>query len=173
MSTTTNSPYAQPAIVGGLVIGVLSALPIVYVGNACCCLWIVGGGITAAYLFQQNQAMPMATGDGALVGLLAGLVGAAVHLVLSIPLDILVGPIERTIALRLADMAGNMPSDMRDMLDQVTRRSAAAGIGVIVVHRIVVFMLMVVVGSIFSTIGGLLGAVIFRKPQPPSGAVGG
>ena len=29
------------------------------------------------------------------------------------------------------------------------------------------FMFMLVLGAIFSTIGGLLGAVFFRKPLPP------
>ncbi|HWF86504.1 MAG TPA: hypothetical protein VG222_16710 [Vicinamibacterales bacterium] len=167
MSTTTSSPYAQPAIIGGLVMGVLSALPIVYAGNACCCLWVVCGGITAAYVFQQNQTMPIATGDGALVGLLAGFVGAGVHLVLSVPIDIVMAPIERAMAMRLGDMAGNMPSGMRDMIDQFSQRSAEAGIGLILIRRVFLFMLMLVVGSIFSTIGGLIGAVIFRKSLPP------
>ena len=39
----------MPALLGGLFIGVLSALPIVGICN-CCCLWIVGGGVLAAYL---------------------------------------------------------------------------------------------------------------------------
>lgn len=146
--------------------GVLSALPIIYAGNACCCLWVVSGGVTAAYVFQQNQAAPIAAGDGAVVGLLAGIFGAGVHLVLSVPIDILMAPVERSIALRLADMAGNMPN-MRDAIDQFTQRSAEAGIGLILIRRAVVFICMLAIGSIFSTIGGLLGAVIFRKSQPP------
>jgi len=153
--------------------GVLSALPIIYAGNFCCCLWIVCGGMTAAYVFQQNQALPIAAGDGALAGLLAGLVGAAVQLVLSIPIDILFGPMERAMALHLIDRAGNMPFEWRDMVEHYARRSAEASIGLIVIRRIVAFMVMIVVGSVFSTIGGLLGAVIFRKPLPPGGAISG
>src|SRR6266496_5768116 len=74
----------QPALIGGVVMGVLSALPIVSVANACCCLWIVSGGLIAAYVLQQNQTGPITPGDGALVGLLAGLCGALVKVVLSI-----------------------------------------------------------------------------------------
>ena len=142
--------------------GVLSALPIIYAGNLCCCLWVVTGGVTAAYVFQQNHAGPITPGDGAWVGLLAGIVGAGVHLVLSIPIDILMAPIERSMALRLTEMAGNLPN-MRDAIDSFTRQSARAGLGLILIRRAVVFMFMLVIGSIFSTIGGLLGAVIFRK----------
>ncbi len=77
----------QPAVIGGVVIGVLSALPLVSAGNCCCCLWIIGGGAVAAYLLQQHQATPITVGDGAVVGAMAGLVGAVVDLVISIPVS--------------------------------------------------------------------------------------
>ena len=92
MSTTTKPSFAQPALFGGLVAGVLSALPIISAGNFCCCLWVVGGGAVAAYVLQQNTAAPVTPGDGALAGLLAGLVGAFVHLFLSIPLTLVMAP---------------------------------------------------------------------------------
>ncbi len=84
--------FTQPALIGGLVGGVLSALPLIAGGNLCCCLWIVSGGAVAAYVLQQNQSLPIGPGDGALVGLLAGVIGALVYLVLSIPINILVAP---------------------------------------------------------------------------------
>ena len=34
----------QPALFGGLFIGVLSALPIINLGNCLCCMWVIGGG---------------------------------------------------------------------------------------------------------------------------------
>ena len=48
----------MPALLGGLFIGVLSALPVVQICN-CCCLWIIGGGLLAAYLQQQNQPVSL------------------------------------------------------------------------------------------------------------------
>ena len=36
--------------------GVLSALPIISAGNACCCLWVVSGGVIAAYLLPAEHA---------------------------------------------------------------------------------------------------------------------
>ena len=35
----------QPALLGGLFIGVLSSLPVVGAANYCCCLWVVVGGV--------------------------------------------------------------------------------------------------------------------------------
>src|SRR5437016_305006 len=125
----------QPALIGGVVMGVLSALPIVSVGNACCCLWVVSGGIVAAYVLQQNQPAPTTPGDGALVGLLAGLFGAAVVAVLSIPIGLLVGPSERRIMERVLDSIGNMPSGgflevfsakVREALERSNRQEPSA-----------------------------------------------
>ena len=46
----------------------------------------MSGGAVAAYVLQQNQEAPITPGDGALAGLLAGIVGAFIYLVLSIPI---------------------------------------------------------------------------------------
>ena len=62
MTNGSKPNYGQPALIGGLVMGVLSALPLVSAGNICCCLWVVTGGLVAAYLLQQNQAMPISRG---------------------------------------------------------------------------------------------------------------
>jgi hypothetical protein len=145
--------------------GVLSALPLVSAGNVCCCLWVVCGGLVAAYVFQQNQTAPITPGDGALVGLLAGLLGAFVYLVVSIPVSIVVGPFERALMQRVADMAGT-PPEMREAIERYgsTDRSS---VGFFIVGRIVSFIFMLFVGAIFSTLGGLLGAAVFRKSPPP------
>src|SRR6476646_9272525 len=100
--------------------GVLSALPLISVGNVCCCLWVICGGVLAAYLLQQNQSTPITPGDGALVGLLAGLIGAIVQVVVSIPITFVVGPMERAMVQRFMEMAGNMPPEVRDMFERYT-----------------------------------------------------
>ena len=39
-----DSARLQPALLGGIFIGVMSALPIINAGNCCCCLWVLAGG---------------------------------------------------------------------------------------------------------------------------------
>src|SRR5262245_60742253 len=118
MTNGAKASYGQPALIGGLVMGVLSALPLISAGNLCCCLWVVSGGLVAAYVLQQNQSAPITPGDGALVGLLAGLAGAVVQVIISIPITLLVGPMERAMVQRVLDMAGTMPPEMRDTFER-------------------------------------------------------
>lgn len=147
--------------------GVLSALPIVAAGNACCCLWVVSGGMIAAYLLQQNQSAPITPADGALVGLLAGLIGALVRFVLQIPIDFLMAPIERAMLQRIIDM-GTLPPEWRDVFERYAGRDAEASFAFQVISRIGGLMMWVFIGGLFSTLGGLLGAAIFRNDQPPT-----
>ena len=145
--------------------GVLSALPIVSVGNGCCCLWVVSGGAIAAYLVQQNQAAPIEPGDGALVGLLAGLTGALVQFLVAIPIDAMLAPFEQAMMRRILDM-GSLPPEIRDALERYGRNDTMSGV-YFIVSRVVGLMFWLVVGAIFSTLGGLLGAMMFRKQIPP------
>jgi hypothetical protein len=142
---------------GGAVVGVLSALPIISVGNLCCCLWVVAGGVLAAYVLQQNQQTPIAPGDGALAGLFAGLTGAFIYLALSIPITILMAPMERVMMERVIE-SGRIPPEFRQFVGTYTGGALKLVAG---------FIFMLVVGAIFSTAGGLLGAAIFKKSLPP------
>lgn len=157
MSTTTRSRFAQPALIGGAVVGVLSALPIISVGNFCCCLWVVCGGAVAAYVLQQNEQRSMTPGDAALAGLLAGVTGAFIYLVLSIPITLLMAPMERIMMERIID-SGRMPAEFREYAG--TYMGGA-------IRLAVWFFFMLVVGSMVAALGGVLGSLIFKKPLPP------
>ena len=167
MTNGTKPGYGQPALIGGLVMGVLSALPLISAGNVCCCLWVLCGGAVAAYLYQQSLPGPITPGDGALVGLLAGLIGAVVQFALSIPIGLLVAPMERSFMQRALEIAGTMPPEMRDMIERYSNSEAQFGAGFMIMRRLAALVVWVFVGGIFSTIGGLLGAMIFQKKTPP------
>jgi len=165
----TKPNYGQPALIGGVVMGVLSALPLISAGNLCCCLWVISGGLVAAYLLQQNQSTPIAPGDGALVGLLAGLVGAAVQVLVSIPIGLLVGPMEREMVRRILDMSGAMPPEVRDAVERYGRDAQAGAL--FLLSRVFAFVIWLFIGAIFSTLGGVLGAAVFKKSAPPPGTI--
>src|SRR5262249_10921051 len=110
---------------------------------------------------------PIQPGDGALVGLLAGLVGALVQFIVAIPVSIMVAPFEREMLQRVLEMAGTMPPEMRDAIERYSGRSGELGIGVMILGRMVALVFGLFAGGIFSTVGGLIGAMLFKKDTPP------
>jgi|RhiMetdeSRZDD1v2_1073273.scaffolds.fasta_scaffold29895_6 hypothetical protein len=155
----------QPAFWGGLFIGVLSALPFVNLGNCCCCLWVLSGGVLAAYLRQQNSPVQIDVAEGAIVGLLAGLIGGVISAVLSIPMQMMVGPMQEQFIQRLLSNNPDLPPEARDAIERFAAGSAL---------RVAGMFIGIVVDVIFGMFGGLLGVAIFKKktpPPPPPGTV--
>ena len=89
---------------------------------------------------------------------LAGVVGAFVYLLLSIPITILVAPLERAMMERIVENAAGMPPEFREYVGTYLGSAIQVVVG---------FGFMLVVGSMFSTIGGVIGALLFKKSLPP------
>jgi hypothetical protein len=155
---------AQPALLGGLFIGVLSALPFISVGN-CCCLWIIGGGFLAAYLDSQNLSRNLTVGRGALDGFLAGTAGAFVWLIATLALDPLIAPMQQRFAEQMASQSQAMPPEVRVWFEGLAERSTSP------FRWVTGFFLQLFIGMVFAPVGGMLGAVFFKKNVPP--ALGG
>ena len=150
----------QPALIGGVAIGVLSALPVINLAN-CCCAWILFGGALAAYLMQQSHPEPIMIGDGAIVGLMAGMVGAFVWLVASVPINLAMAPFQAQMAQETLRNAGEIAPELREMIERFSN-GPVIGLGMLIG-----FFLMLVISTIFGMLGGLFGALLFRKSPPP------
>jgi hypothetical protein len=160
-------PKLQPALFGGLFMGVLSALPLISAGNCVCCMWVIGGGMLAVYVMQQNHPYPITAADGALVGVLAGLVGGVIGTIVSIPVDIMMGPIQRQLMERIISNP-DFPAESRTMIESMT----AAASGPTVAGTLVKLVMFEVVGVVFGMFGGLLGVSLFKKKDlPPPGTI--
>jgi hypothetical protein len=151
----------QPALLGGVTLGVLSALPIINLANLCCCAWIVSGGAVAAYLLQQQRPDPITAGDGAVVGLLAGAIGAGVWLLVELPLSLVMAPFQQSLIDSALRNASDLPPGVQMWMESL-QAGAARGAGLVFG-----FLVMLFVGSFFAMLGGLFGALIFRKSTPP------
>jgi len=154
----------KPAIIGGVVLGLLSVIPFVNWANVCCCLWAILGGALASYLYIKNSPVPATPGDGAILGALAGLVGAVISVVIGIPVSILMSGVMMGIVVRLMESIN--PSQAEMMRTQIEAGQTVAGA---MVNGLILAVLLV----IFSTLGGLIGIPIFEKrkrdvmPPPP------
>ena len=160
----------KPALIGGVVLGLLSVIPILSLGNACCCLWAILGGALASNLYIKKSPTPANAGDGAILGAMAGLVGAVITLVIGIPLSLLLGGVMSGLLL---DMLKNMDPQQAEMM-RVQMEASQTLAGAIVNGLILAVCLV-----IFATLGGLIGIPIFEKrkgvgmPPPPPTPGGG
>jgi hypothetical protein len=155
----------QAVLLGGVFIGVLSALPVIGFGNCCCCLWIVTGGMLTAYL-DQDPYRPITTGRGAVDGFLAGVVGAFVWLFVSLAIQTVTAPLQERMIAELLEGPLDLPPQVRIWLEE-TR-----GMEVGLLSHIASFMMYLIAGMVFSTLGGVLGALFFWRDKVPP-ALGG
>ena len=146
----------KAALIGGAIAGILSAIPVV---NYCCCLWAIGGGLLAVFLYTKDTKAVMTPGDGAMLGAIAGGIGAAIYLVISLPLNLLLGAAAITAQLSQANV------------DLPFSGMALVIVGVLI-GAVLVFL--------FTVIGGLIGSPLFGKgagpaapPPPPPPSYGG
>ena len=161
----------KAAVIGGVVLGLLSAIPFVNWLNFCCCLWAIIGGMLASYLYIKNSAVPASAGDGAILGAMAGAIGAVIFLIVGIPLSIVAGEAMRAMLISIMQ---NVDPNQAELFERQMAASAGA-ISATIIQSLIISVFIFV----FSVLGGLIGIPIFEKrkagamPPPPPGTPGG
>jgi hypothetical protein len=150
----------QPALLGGLFIGVLSALPVVNIGNCFCCLWVVIGGVLVTYLLQQNKPEPVETGEAVLGGLIAGLIGAVIA---TIGIFLVSGVTDTMMQDNMREAfeqsGGEVSPEVRDfVLNLLQGRNFV----------VLMFVITMPIYAVFAMLGSLLGLAFFKKKTPPA-----
>ncbi len=152
----------MPALVGGVVAGVLTAVPFL---GCFCCLWIIGGAMLAAYLLAKNSPASITPGDGAIVGIFAGIVGAVVDAIVSIPFEAMNREVIQNLMERFSRYMEEVPSGWQTLLDRAGERPSPA-----------FFLLgLVISAAVFAALGalgGVIGAALFgrKKASLPPGS---
>jgi hypothetical protein len=154
----------KAALIGGVIAGVVAAIHVLIpVVNLCCCIWPIGGGVLAVYLYVKNTGATVTPGVGAGIGAVAGGIAAVIYLIISLPLNLLIGA---------AAVAAQMEQMERAGVSVPLSGAALMVVGSIV-GAVIVFVL--------TLLGGVIGAPIFGKrgsgaavpppppPPPPSG----
>jgi hypothetical protein len=133
----------KPAVVGGLIVGFLSAIhsliPFISVSS---CIWSIIGGVLASFLYIKGSSVPVKLGDGAVVGALAGVVGGIIFVVIYLPFSLLYGM-----------------AMMQEQLDRSGYQIPFSGTIVVIIFSIVGAIVLV----LLSTLGGVIGTAIFEK----------
>jgi hypothetical protein len=157
-----------PALIAGGSLGFVSGIPI---SNCACCLWAVGAGFLAAFLYSKTCKKAGAdfdTGRGGVIGLLTGavfgVVGGGVNSVFSL----ITGGLDVE-SMREAIDANPMITDP-EAAAQAVELFESVGPMVFILGFALIW---IVLGVIFSALGGLIGGSVFKVEAPPTVADGG
>ena len=161
----------RAALVGGaamFLLSLLTSLCMSYLPESaartvgCCnCLWIIGGGALAAYLYVRKSPTTVQSGEGALAGALAGVVGGLINFAFTVGMYLFfpdrINAAFAQIEAAVKQAGGEIPSGI-------------LGWPVVMMIGILGLVIDVVLG----TVGGLIGVSIFAKrkggaapPAPP------
>ena len=148
----------QPALLGGLFIGVMSALPVIGSANVCCCLWVVAGGVLVVYLQQQNRPDPVETADAVLGGLIAGIIGAVIAAAGQYLMYSITGEVWQEAVRESLEQQSELPPEMRDTIIRFLSGPSL---------WFIALAIGIPVNAVFAMLGALLGLAFFRKKLPP------
>jgi hypothetical protein len=150
-----------PALVGGVVLAGLSIIPLVNFG---CCIWGIAGGAVAAYmLVRRSPVQRVTSGEGALAGTMAGLIGSLIFMVGNIPIMLMKWP----------GMVANMRGQAQAQSDPQAQATLNQIAGFLEENRLLgallIWLLFALLAVGLATLGGVIGVAIFekRKAAPP------
>ena len=161
LSEILRTNLTKPALMSGILLGVLTTLPVV---NLACLLWVGGAGILTIYFFRSENRVLISSRMGANLGFITGLFGAAVWQLLEIALIFITGPEAikegmqeiREMILKIE----NLPPESFQTLEQMMELFGnPLNLNVILISLIIKFLIC----GTLTTLGGVLGANLFCK----------
>ncbi len=155
----------KPALIGGVLLGILSALPVISLFNCVCCAWVIGGGILASYFYVKDSQVPVTLGRGVLLGWLTGVIGAIVTALFWIPIFLMGGGRIFSQLREAFEQIPNMPPETLERLKPFWERGAFTPF-----FLAVGFVSMRVTYSVVAMLGGAIGVAIFEKRKPDAGS---
>jgi len=150
----------KPALIGGVLLGILSAIPIIGLFNCVCCAWVIGGGILASSLYVKSAPAAVTLGSGAGLGLLTGGIGGMVYILFMIAIMFLrysgAGILEET--RQSLSQIPNLPPAYRDAI--LSTLTGGASFALLMVFSGFISLILF---SVLGMLGGILGVAIFEK----------
>jgi hypothetical protein len=164
--TQQRASMFKPALICGIAAGVLTAVPLV---NCFCCLWIIGGAMLAAYLFTKGSAALLTPSDGAVLGILTGIVAALADSVVSLPFENMNREYVQRFMDQFSQLFKEMPSGMERWIESRASGPSPAWF-------LLGLLASAAIYAVFGALGGLIGVSLFGKkslpPSPPQGTPG-
>jgi hypothetical protein len=151
--------FIQPALMGGMFLGVLSGLPIIQAGNCFFCMWVLLGGGIATIMLTRQRPSGISYGDSAFVGVLSGAVGAVVGTILQMSFRAIASGLGASEQQQLDQMLQKIGAEgpMRDwILRSMSGEISTATVAFNFFANLLAF-------SLFAMIGGILTIALLNK----------
>jgi hypothetical protein len=155
----------KPALTGGVLLGVLSSIPILSMLNCACCAWVIAGGLLASYLYVKASPVPVTLGRGVALGLWTGVVGTVVNALFMIPIHFLFSRMSLMEQVRqVLDQIPDVPPQTREMF-----RNLAAQGNMDIIIIVVALVTTLIINCLFAMLGGTIGVAVFEKRKKGGG----
>jgi ABC-type phosphate transport system permease subunit len=159
----------MPALYGGIIMALVSAIPILNFVNCFCCAGIMFGGLMAVFFYKKDltpDKPPLSSSDALQLGALAGVFGAIIGSLLTAALLSIMGNVT-------GDMLVNFLEKYREefppgTFDQMQEKLMHGGLSMLNLF------FSLILDTLFGLLGGLIGYAIFKPKrttmnvQPPS-----
>ena len=154
--------FIQPALTGGMFLGLLSSIPII---NAGCCLWVLLGGAMAAVMLLRQRQRGITYGDGAFAGVLSGFFGAVVGTVVQMSFHVITARFFQSQQQQMEDLLRQVgvEGQIRDwMLRVFSGEISAITVGFTFFANLLTY-------SLFAMVGGIMAIAIINRRQEKQG----
>jgi hypothetical protein len=151
--------FLQPALTGGMFLGVLSSVPIIQAGNCFFCMWVLLGGGIATVMLTRQRPSGISYGDGAFAGVLSGLFGSVVGTLLQMSFRAIASGLFESQQQQLEQMLNQVGAEgpMRDwILRSMSGEISATTVAFTFFANLIAF-------SLFAMIGGILTIALLNK----------
>ncbi len=150
----------MPALYGGIIMGVISSIPVLSLVNCLCCAGVMFGGFMAVFFYKKELLpvmAPLTSSDGLQLGALAGVFGGVVGSLLTLIMLKVIGNVNGQMIMSMMESFRNsMPSEKWDEMQMDVLATELS------VFKIAMGL---VIDVIFGLLGGLIGYSIL-KPKP-------
>ncbi len=159
----------MPALYGGIIMGVISTVPVLSLVNCLCCAGVMFGGFMAVFFYMKEMLpgmAPLTSSDGLQLGALAGVFGGIIASLLTVIVLKVIGNVNGQMILSMMEvMRDRMPAENWDEMQA----------DVLATELSVFKMIMgLIIDVIFGLLGGLIGYSILKPKkelmnvQPPA-----
>lgn len=136
----------KTALIGGVIGGVLSGVPIVGALNCCFCLLNMGGAAIGISMYlKEHTGENITNGEAAISGTISGAVTGVLAAIIGIIVNLAIGSL-------MAGLLHNMPREARQLMIQLTAGGVAA-------------FFMTPIYAAFGALGGFLSMQLFFKDR--------